>query len=227
MGINKMKTLLSTVLVLLMVGCVPAPSIQQGPDAEVTFDGLVRIDNSAFKEAWVDPDVDLTKYTKIMPGGAEFEYRAVKKNTSASLARRSSLTEYWISDENREVVRQIVTEAFREELQLSKHFTFANRRGPDVLIINGALHDIVSRVPPDTVGRSEVYLSSVGEATLVLEARDSLSNETIYRALDRRSAEQTDGYPVRSNAVRTRSEVRRMAKRWASRLREGLDSIHE
>jgi hypothetical protein len=223
----QMKTILSTAIVLLTVGCAPAPSIQQGPNAEVTFDGLVRIDNSAFKEAWVDPDVDLTQYTKIMPGGAEFEYRAVKKNTSASMARRSSLTEYWISDENREVVRQIVTEAFREELLLSKNFTFANTRGPDVLIITGALHDIVSRVPPETVGRSEVFLSSVGEATLILEARDSLTDETIYRAVDRRSAEQSGGDLMRASSVRTKSEVRRMAKRWASRLREGLDSIHE
>ena len=40
--------------------------------------------------------------------------------------------------------------------------------GPDVLIISGGLHDIVSNVPPPTVGRSDIYLSSVGEITLIL-----------------------------------------------------------
>jgi len=222
-----MKTILSIVLALLVVACAKAPTIQQGPDAEVTFDGLVRIDNSAFSNAWIDPDVDLGKYTKIMPGGATFEFRAVKKNSSASRARINNESEFWISDEGKEDVREIVTEAFREELLKSEHFTFANTRGPDVLIIEGALHDIVSRVPPDMVGRGEIYLASVGEATLILEARDSLSNEVIYRAVDRRSGEQADGYLTMSNTVRTRSEVRRMAVRWASRLREGLDSIHE
>jgi PBP1b-binding outer membrane lipoprotein LpoB len=32
-----MKTPVSTALILLLVGCAQAPSIQQGPDAEVTF----------------------------------------------------------------------------------------------------------------------------------------------------------------------------------------------
>jgi hypothetical protein len=222
-----MKRLLSTALVLSLVACASEPTIQTGPDAEVTFDGLVRIDNSAFSNAWIDPDVDLTQYTKIMPGGAEFEFRAVKKSNSASMTRRPNESEYWISDENKEKVREIVTLAFREELMQSKHFEFANTRGPDTLIIVGGLHDIVSRVPPDIAGRGEIYLASVGEATLILEARDSLSGETIYRAVDRRSAEQADGYLTMSNSVRTVTEVRRMAKRWASRLRVGLDSIHE
>ena len=162
-----------------------------------------------------------------MPGGAEFEFRAVKKSNSASMTRRPNESEYWISDENKEKVREIVTVAFRGELLQSKHFEFANTRGPDTLIIVGGLHDIVSRVPPDMVGRGEIYLASVGEATLILEARDSLSGETIYRAIDRRSAEQADGYLTMSNSVRTVTEVRRLAKRWASRLRVGLDSIHE
>ena len=222
-----MKKLLSTALILFLAACASEPTIQTGPDAEVTFDGLVRIDNSTFSNAWIDPDVDLTQYTKIMPGGAEFEFRAVKKSNRASMTRRPNESEYWISDENKEKVREIVTLAFREELMQSKHFEFANTRGPDTLIIVGGLHDIVSRVPPDIAGRGEIYLGSVGEATLILEARDSLSDETIYRAVDRRSAEQADGYLTMSNSVRTVSEIRRMAKRWASRLRVGLDSIHE
>ena len=77
-----MKTLLSLATILLLVGCAPAPSIQQGPDAETTFDGLVRIDNARFSNAWIDPDVDLSQYNKIMAGGAEYDFRAVKKTNS-------------------------------------------------------------------------------------------------------------------------------------------------
>lgn len=210
-----------------MVACAPAPTIQTGPDAEITYDGLVRIDHAVFSDAWIDPDVDLTKYNKMMPGGAEFEFRAVKKTNSTALVRRRDESEYWISDENKQAVREIVTLAFREELMKSKHFEYANTRGPDTLIIVGGLHDIISRVPPADVGRGEIFLTSVGEATLILEAKDSLSGETIYRAVDRRSAEQAGGDMMRSNSVTTTAEVRRLAKRWASRLREGLDSIHE
>ena len=120
-----------------------------------------------------------------------------------------------------------MSEEFRQELEKSENFTVADAPGPDVLIIVGALHDIVSRVPPDMIGRGDFYLSSVGEATLVIEARDSLSGETIYRAIDRRAAERAGGQMMVSNTVTTKSELRRLAKRWAARLREGLDSIHD
>jgi len=222
-----MRIVLSFATILLLVGCAPAPSIQQGPDAETTFDGLVRIDNARFSNAWIDPDVDLSQYDKIMAGGAEFEFRAVKKSNSSTALRRSNESEFWISDENKQELIEIVSEEFRQELEKSEKFSVADAPGPDVLIIVGGLHDIVSRVPPDMIGRGDFYLSSVGEATLVIEARDSLSGETIYRAIDRRAAERAGGQMMVSNTVTTKSELRRLAKRWAARLREGLDSIHD
>lgn len=225
-----MKKTAILVLAAIAAGCTSAPSIQQGPDAEMTFDGLVRIDNSRFKYAWVDPDVDLTQYTKIMPVRAEFEFRAVKQKGRPNAIERSSTTEFWISDENRQKLIDTVSESFRTELAKSTHFTITDTPGPDTLIIVGALHDIVSRVPPEYIGRGEIYLRSVGDATLVLEAKDSLSGETIYRATDRRSFERTGQIlrvPISDDPVMTWDEVRRAANRWAARLREGLDSIHE
>ena len=212
--------------VALVAGCAAEPSIQEGPNAETTFDGLVRIDNARFAGAWIDPDVDLTQYTKIIPGGAVFEFRSVQK-MSASAARRSNETEFWISDSGRQRLIDTVSEVFTEELQKSKHFTVTDEAGPDALIITGALHDIVSQVPPEDVGRSEIWLRSMGEATLVIELRDSLSNEVIYRAVERRAVENVGNQMIRANTATSWAEVRRWARRWAVRLREGLDSIHE
>lgn len=211
----------------MAVACTQTPSIDTGPGAELTFDGLAPISNARFTNAWIDPDVDLTGYDKIMAGGAEFEFRAVKKSSSSTTMRRGGETEFWISDKNRQKLIDTVSEVFVEELQKSKHFEIVDEAGPDVLIIVGVLHDIVSRVPPDMIGRGDIYLSSVGEATLIIELRDSLSGETIYRAVDRRAAERAGGSVVRSSSVTTWSEVRRMARRWATRLTEGLDSVHE
>ena len=223
-----MKNLSILALAALTVGCAtPEPTLQQGADAEKTFDGLVRIDNGRFRDSWADPDVDFSRYNKIMVGKAVFEFRAVKDKGSSTTMQRSNQSEFYISDKNKEKLIETVTEVFREELNKSENFTRSEVAGPDVLVIVGAMHDIVSRVPPDMVGRNEIYLSSVGEATLILEARDSLSGETIYRAIDRRRAEQADGQINISNSVTNTAEVRRMARRWAMRLREGLDSIHE
>ena len=212
----------------LLAACAGEPAIQSGPDAERTFDGLVRIDNSRFQNAWIDPDVDLRQYNKIIPVRAEFEFRAVKKSRQATTLQRSSQDEFWMSPEDRERLVTEVSEVFQDELKRSSSFTITDTPAPDALIVVGTLHDIVSRVPPNLVGRGEIFITSVGEATLVLELRDSLSGETIYRAVDRRSGEQPGGRSaIRANPVTTWSEVRRLARRWAVRLREGLDSIHD
>lgn len=221
-----MKRLFAIAVTVIAVGCTAEPTIQSGPNAETTFDGLVRIDNARFAGAWIDPDVDVTLYTKIMPGGAEFEFRNVQK-MSASAARRSNEREFWISDSNKQRLIDTVTEVFAEELQKSKHFSVTDEPGPDTLIVIGGLHDIVSQVPPEDVGRSEVWLRSVGEATLVIELRDSLSNEVVYRAVERRAAENIGNRMIHANTATTWAEVRRWARRWAARLREGLDSVHE
>ena len=222
-----MKKMAIILGVAALVGCAAEPTIDTSPDAVLSFDGLSPVANSRMGDAWVDPDVDLSKYNQIILGKAEFEFRAVKKTSASAAARRNQTGEFWISEENREKLIETVSEIFREELANSQHFTITEERGENTLILVGAMHDIVSNVPPDRVGRSEIWLSSVGEATLIIEARDSLSGETIFRAVDRRRAEQTGSNVVRSNSVTTWAEVRRLARRWASRLREGLDSIHE
>ena len=222
---SKQITMLA-VLMLILAGCAGEPSIDTGPDAKMTFDGLAPINNSRFREAWADPDVDLKQYNKMIIGGAEFEFRAVKKSTGSTSVRRNSNNEFWMDDKTRAKLVETVTAVFAEELTSVKGFTVTEEKGADTLILIGGLHDIVSRVPPDLVGRGEIYLSSLGEATLVIEARDSLSGETIFRAVDRRAAERM-GDMINVNSVTTMSEVRRWARRWATRLREGLESIHE
>ncbi len=223
---NKHLLMLAAVL-LIATGCAATePSIDTSADAVLTFDGLAPVKNANFREAWADPDVDFTQYNKIILGDAQFEFRAVKKGSSMSSIRRSNETEFWIDDKSRERLVETVTGIFGEELAKAKGFTITEERGADTLVLVGALHDIVSRVPPEHIGRGEIYLSSVGEATLVIEARDSLSGETIYRAIERRAIERP-GDAIQANTVTTWAEVRRWARRWATQLRTGLESIHE
>lgn len=222
-----MKNLVAVAAAVIIAGCATQePTVQTGPNAETTFDGLVRIDNARFAAAWIDPEIDIRQYNKIIPGAAEFEFRAAQK-VSASTARHTNKREFWISDANKQRLTELVSDVFTEELQRSEHFTLVEEPGPDTLIIHGALHDIVSKVPPQDVGRSEVWLRSLGEATLIIELRDSLSNEVIYRAVERRAIENAGQQMTRANTATSWAEVRRWARRWAVRLREGLDSVHE
>ena len=223
-----MKGLTLVSLSLLIVACTSAPpALQTGPDAERTFDGLVRVDNSRFQNAWADPEIDFSQYNKVMPGGARFEFRAVSKTAGSMSISRATRNEFWISDVNRDKLVETVSEVFNEELGKAQGWESVEEAGPDVLILRGALLDIVSFVPPEMIGRGEVYLSSVGQATLVVEGIDSMSGEVVFRAVDRRSIESGGDTMTRANTVSTWAEVRRWARRYATRLREGLESIHE
>ncbi len=222
---KKIMALTVSALIGLAACAGQAPSFDTDAAAETTFDGLVPIKNSRFRNAWADPDVDFKQYNKIILGDAEFEFRAVKKARASSTMMRSNRSEFWIADKDREKLIDTVTTVFAEELSKARGFTVTEERGPNTLLIVGALHDIVSRVPPDLVGAGEIYLASVGEATLVLEVKDSLSGETLFRARDRRRIERP-GDAIEANVVTTWAEVRRWAQRWATRLRAGLESIH-
>ncbi len=61
----------------------------------------------------------------------------------------------------------------------------------------------------------------------MLEIIDSTSGEVLARAVDRRAAQPASRTGVRSSTVSSTAEVRRLARRWATQLRDGLDSFHE
>ncbi len=204
---------------LLCTACATMnPTIDTSADAEVSFDGLYPVEGTRVSKAWARPDVDLSGYNKIMLEGVGIQYRPVKK------VARNSGNEFPIPPERKEELREVLGEAFRGELAKTERFEFVSEPGPDVLLIRGALIDVVSRVPPQRAGRSDVYLSSIGEATLVLELIDSQSEAVLIRSVDRREANSM-GAAVRSSPAITRSEIRRLAANWGSSLREGLEFL--
>ena len=211
--------------IVVIVNPAAAKSHQELP-ADTTFDGLVEVKKSSFQRAWVEPTIDFSRYTKVMPGDAQFEFRAVRER-SASSSRASSATEFYIPEESRQKLIDTVSEVFKEELAKSKFFTMVEEPGPDVLILDGAMLDIVSRVPPQQASRGDIFISRIGEITLVLQLRDSMSGETLARAAERRAIEPAGRGAVRANSVTTWSEVRRLARRWGSKLRNGLDDFHK
>jgi len=227
--INSVLRLTTTlVFAVVLVACTTAPpTIQTGPDAELSFDGLHKVDNSQADVAWARPDFDISGYTKIWPVGAGIEYRQVKNRGRTSMDR-SRGGPYFIDDKSRAQFEELVGKVFREELEKVEKYELVDGPGPDVLMIRGGLLDVTSYVPPDPVGgRSQVFLSSVGEATLVLELRDSETGTILARSIDRRAAETIGGTFTRSNSVTNSAEARRLIRYWGTRLREGLDGFSQ
>lgn len=222
-GLNHISSLL--LVLALVAGCsTSTPTIDMSADTEATFDGLYPIKGGSADAAWARPGADLSHYTKIRLHSVGVEYRPGGETRRLSSARTSA-SHFEVTEAQRTRFEAVMREAFREELARSEHFTLVEEDGPDVLLIAGGLLDVVSHVPPEPVGRNNVYLSRVGEATLVLEIRDSITQATLVRAIDRRAAERSSGDFSHSNKATNRAEVRRLASFWARRLRTQLDEI--
>lgn len=214
-----------SILALGLAGCAaPTPTIDTSPEAEVTFDGLHEVKKSRADKAWAKPGTDISQYSKVMLQGAGIEYRPGGESGRTWYAR-SQGGPYEVSAQQKEALRQIVAAEFLEELGNSEHFTIVSEPGPDVLLVRGAILDVVSYVPPEPIGNVSVYLSEVGEATLVIELRDSITDAILARAIDRRAAESNFMGLTESNRVTNTAEIRRLAGAWARLLRERLDEF--
>jgi len=213
------------VMAAISVACTSAsPTIQTGPEAELSYDGLHKVDNSQADMAWARPDIDLSGYTKILPVSAGITY-VQADNKGRTTRDRNKGGPYFIDDKSREQFEALVAEVFTEELGKIERFTLVDAAGPDVLMVAGGLLNVTSYVPPETATRSVVFLSAVGEATLVLELRDSESGAILARSIDTRAAETIGDTFTRSNSVMNSTEARRLIKFWAQRLVEGLDGF--
>ena len=223
------KIMMVTAATFCVTGCATrTPTIQTGPDAEISYDGLHKVDNSYADSAWARPDFDISQYTKIMPLTAGFEYRK-DVNRFNSMAARTRGGPYYMDADRRARFEAEVHRIFQEELSKIQYFEFVDSPGPDVLMVVGSLQDIVTFVPDQSEmpGRTEVFVTSVGEATLVLELRDSETGTILARSIDRRAAESMAGTLSRSDSATNVAAIRRVIRLWATRLREGLDGFVE
>ena len=220
------RSAIAVLALVLFAGCSTGPATVD-TTAEATFDGLYPVKGGRMDEAWARPDTDLTVYTKVMLEGAGVEFRPGGKTGKFYSDRMGSNTRYEVLPGEMEAFKTAMGEAFVEEFEKSELFTIVTEPGPDVMLVTGKLLDVVSYIPPNNVGgRNTTYLSQVGEATLVLELRDSITQTILVRGIDRKAAENSgQGMTQAAISVATSSEFRRLARIWAQILRTGLESL--
>lgn len=227
MSLNRFPTLKQGLTLMLLltgtVGCSTTP-LAVDTTSTPTFDGLYEVTGTNADKAWARSGINLADYSKIRLQSAGIEYRPGGES-GRLWSSRSRAEHFEVTDAQKERLARLVAEVFQDELGKSKNFELTTETGPDVLLVRGALLDVVSYVPPDTMGRGEVFLSEVGAATLVIELRDSITEAILVRAVDRRVAENRAAGFQRSNRTTNGAEVKRLARSWASALRERLDEF--
>ena len=222
-----MKTAASLLALLLIA--LPIQAQENNPDERElgNTEGLEK-SRSGYRETWVNPSADFSQYSKIYLWGAIFEYRDVgPAQQTRSTFNASSKREYGIAPEDRVKFEETVSEIFLTELRKLKTLDITQEIGPDTLILRGGFLDIVSKVPPPSVGRVDVYMATFGEATFIVELIDAETGDVLAVASERRKIEQPGGqideFTMRTTNVTIQAEVRRWARRAASKLRSEID----
>ncbi len=215
----------------LLAGCASAsgpPTLQTGPDAEVTVDGLYRVDNSLAALAWMKPDMDLRGYTAIMLDPVAVAYQTDPRGRTSG-APGAGAANFALNANQMDNLKSWFQEAVVEALSGNDGYRIVDTPGPDVLRITAELIDLIVRIPTQGAAtRGRTAVRSYGEVTLVLEARDSQSGTILARAADRQDPtgnRNQDLVVVRPSLVR--SQTRRLFEYWAGLLRERLDELRQ
>jgi hypothetical protein len=216
-----------TGIFVAVAGCAstPPPTLQTGPEAEVTVEGLVRVDNAVVPVAYRKPDMDLTPYTQFMLDPVEVAYQKDPGNRRRSLGGAGEAN-YALTPSQMENLKAAFREAVVEALTEDEGYELTTEPGPDVLRLTAALIDLVVSVPTEQAGRQENFARSYGLVSLILEVRDAESGEILARAADRRDpTRDTSMQLARVSPTFVRADVKRLFEHWADLLRERLDAL--
>jgi hypothetical protein len=96
----------SLVLLWYAAGTGAQPILATGPDADVTEEDLHRVDPSIMEAAWVRPDLDLSRYSRILLVPTGVQLREVA-NRHYNVRTRGTVTEFPLDDGKKEWLRGV------------------------------------------------------------------------------------------------------------------------
>jgi hypothetical protein len=204
-------------LVLVLPACAPQP-VERLDTAIVRLDGLQEISSKSFDTAFVRPGVDFGRYRELLVNESELAFRTPDR----------SKQQFPLSEEQKERFRQLLDRQFAEELSAAKNFRLTDTPGAETLDLYVRVQDILATVPPRRVGGASwggIALQARGEATLVIELRDSQSEEVLARVFDRRAVEGMAMAQKQDAPITRWEDVETLCKRWATTVRSRLDVL--
>ena len=187
----------------------------------VNDEGMELVKDSELATVYADPGADLSIYSRIRLEDAPV---AFKKNWQREQNRNSR--HLHVKNSDMEQIKADVATLFREVF--SKELTdggyeMTTEDGEDVLLVTPAIVDLDVTAPDlPQANRSMSYSESAGEMTLKLELFDSITNDKIATATDRKR-DYRDGYLQWRTSVSNRADAKRMMTAWAKALRSALD----
>jgi hypothetical protein len=202
---------------------VAAPVLAASP----SWDGLTEVNSRRMGTTWLLAGADFRPYKKVMIAEPEVAFRNnwMRDVNRGRSARRVSQAD---ADRILATVATNHTDVFAQEFTRAG-FDVVTKPGPDVLTLNVDIINLFVNAPDTgSSARSQSFTTNAGEATIVLEARDSETRALLARAVDRRQTQNNVGMGTQANRVTNTADFRRLAQGWArttaSKL-QGLQAI--
>jgi hypothetical protein len=188
---------------------------------EVTVDGLHRIKDTEMALVYAKPDADLSRYNRILLIKPQVAFR---KNW---LQTQNSIPNHTVRNEDMQRIRaelaDLFIDVFQQELQNNGGYVLVDKAAQDVLIVRPAIMDL-DVFSPDTPGTAGTRsaIPSAGTMTLYMELIDSITGDTIVKAIDNKYDRTRTRIQV-PNRLRNEAAARDMLAEWATTLRLALD----
>jgi hypothetical protein len=216
------NALIAAILAITLGG---SSAFAQSPPAE--WDGLVRVQSRNFDVAYLAPGADFSGYTKVMLDPTEV---AFKRNWLRDYNNSVVGVSNRMSEEEARDILQAVQSGFEDVFAAAYReggYEVVTTPGPDVLRLRTAVTNL-DIAAPDVMspGRGRTYGTEAGEATLVLEVRDSMSGAILGRGVDRRTAGD-NSFMLQRNRVTNRADFERVFRHWAEMSVSGLQRLRD
>ncbi|HYJ81611.1 MAG TPA: DUF3313 family protein [Allosphingosinicella sp.] len=190
----------------------------------LTWDGLTLVKSRRLENVYLLPGADFRGYTKVMLDPAEVAFRKNWQRDHNSIGRSLS------GDVTDRHARGILDEAqkrfdreFAQAFQKAG-YEIVTEPGEDVLRVSLGLLNLDVQAPDTrSAVRSRTYSREAGQATLVVQVKDSLSGQLLGRAIDSQWAGDT-GSLMRNKAMNI-ADFEALFAQWAKRSTQGLAEL--
>lgn len=203
----------------LLLATIGAAAAEGPPES---WDGLIEVKPKRMDVAFLLPGADFRPYTKVMMDPTQV---AFNKDWMKSINDRNRDLSRRVTDEDAakimEAARTNFDEVFHEAFQKAG-YEVVKTPGPEVLrVLTGIANLYVNAPDPMSAGRSRTYTANAGEATVVIELRDSMTGALLGRVIDRRETRESMGLQW-TTSVSNVSDFRALFKQWAEITAKGL-----
>jgi hypothetical protein len=200
---------------------IAAPVLAATP----SWDGLTEVNSRRMGTTFLLAGADFRPYKKVMLDEPQVAFRNNWLRDVNRNQRGGNRVTQSDADRILESVATNTTDVFASEFARAG-FEVVTKPGPDVLRVRTDIINLFVNAPDvATSGRTQSFTTNAGEATIVLEARDSQTNALLARAVDRRQARNNANVAMMSNRVTNTADFRRIAQSWARTSAETLQNL--